>query len=526
MEILIADDSKMIRYMTLEVLHALGYNSISEAANVAEARTHMQRKKFDLIISDFHMPGETGLDFLRYVRATPEFSKIPFILLTTDGEKKNIVAAVQAGVQAYLFKPVQKIALAQKLTDLSKKFNFQPPNIVLSSTNSQISTESHSAHSLASYVTDLVPRKSGFSFDVTNYGLHSVETFIGKDMAEAFPATVLEKFPGARYVLICDQQSQAKSKDILDKWNQELGCFSVVIPDIATNKTYSQCSTIIDKLAAEGIDSSAVIIGFGNASVLDIAGFVAASYLGGIAFLVVPLSIGAFLDASVGAVRTVHGSQAKNLAAFPYDASLVWFDITDFITQADATYVYDCIEMLRYAFFGGSDMLEAITKTWDKVIKKEEAAVIELARMCFAARVSVRSLNISDTSKDAMLKFAQPITEALLVHQSKTPLHSGQALCKGILCMFDISNRAGTTVRASVPAFVELLKRMSLFKLADVVDCNAVYESAFNANPLKKAPCLALVREPGSVVFQENLAESLLHESLANVLNPPTEAKK
>jgi len=130
MEILIADDSKMLRYMTIEALHGLGYRQITEANNVSEAKNLMLGTQFELIICDLHMPGESGLDFLRYIRATPNFSKIPFILLTTDGEKQNIVAAVQAGVQAYLIKPVQKAMLGQKLTELAKRYNFTPPNTV------------------------------------------------------------------------------------------------------------------------------------------------------------------------------------------------------------------------------------------------------------------------------------------------------------------------------------------------------------------------------------------------------------
>jgi two-component system chemotaxis response regulator CheY len=129
MEILIADDSKMVRFMTVEALRGLGYKQITEANNVSEARNLMQGKMFDLIISDFNMPGETGLEFLRYVRATPKFEKIPFVLQTSEGDKKNIVAAVQAGVQAYIFKPVQKAILAQKLTELSKKYGFQAPEV-------------------------------------------------------------------------------------------------------------------------------------------------------------------------------------------------------------------------------------------------------------------------------------------------------------------------------------------------------------------------------------------------------------
>ena len=524
MEILIADDSRMIRYMTIEALNALGYRQITEASNVSEARNLMLgKKKFDLIISDFHMPGETGLDFLRWVRATPEFAKMPFVLLTTDGEKKNIVAAVQAGVQAYLFKPVQKQALAQKLMDISKKFNFQSPNIAVAQAVSAVpSTEIYSAQSLGSYATALKPQKVGFSFEITNYGSRSIEIFLGKEMSEALPATVLEKYSGVRTVLLFDQQTQNTSKDLLEKWNQELSCFNITVPNAATDKNLKQSEIILDQLAHEGIDSSAVIIAVGDSNLLDLAGFVAAAYLGGITLLVVPQTLQAFLNSSVGTIRSVHGSQHTNIAAVPYDASMVWYDLAGLVGQADSAYVNECMEFLRYAFFGGAEILDAVNKSWDRVIKKDESAVMEFARLCLAARVSVRSLAISDSAKMSLLNFAQPIANALLQAPLKTPLHSGQALCKAILCMFDASNRSGAIMRANVPAIVELLKRMSLFKIAEPIDIDAVYQGSFQAEPLRKPPLrIPLIRDPGTLVLQENVPEVLLRESLTAVLNPP-----
>jgi two-component system, chemotaxis family, chemotaxis protein CheY len=129
MEILIVDDSKMLRYMTRDVLRSLGYERYHEASHVDEARLRMGQHKIDLVISDFHMPKETGLDLLKWIRATPEYASTPVILLTTDGEKKTIISIVQAGVQAYLLKPVHKDSLGQKMAELSAKYGFPAPNL-------------------------------------------------------------------------------------------------------------------------------------------------------------------------------------------------------------------------------------------------------------------------------------------------------------------------------------------------------------------------------------------------------------
>jgi len=129
MEILIVDDSKMLRHMNVDVLRELGYTNFTEAGDVPEARIRLQQKKIDLVISDFHMPRETGLDLLKWIRATPPFTQIPVILLTTDADKSVIISIVQAGVQAYLLKPVKRESLGLKLKDISAKYGFQAPVI-------------------------------------------------------------------------------------------------------------------------------------------------------------------------------------------------------------------------------------------------------------------------------------------------------------------------------------------------------------------------------------------------------------
>ena len=113
--------------MVVTALNELGYMDIFEAADVGEAKNLLMANEINFIISDWHMPGESGLDFLKYVKSRPEYAELPFVLLTIENEKKNIVEAVKNGVQGYFVKPVQKNVLAQKMLELSKVYKFKPP---------------------------------------------------------------------------------------------------------------------------------------------------------------------------------------------------------------------------------------------------------------------------------------------------------------------------------------------------------------------------------------------------------------
>ena len=127
MKILVVDDAQVQRFITIKMLTELGYTDIIGCSSAEEAVIQLKDVEINLILSDLHMGGANGLWLLEYVRNNKMFSSIPFIMITSDHEKKMVLQALKLGLQNYLFKPVLKPDLASKLRDLSAKFNFQPP---------------------------------------------------------------------------------------------------------------------------------------------------------------------------------------------------------------------------------------------------------------------------------------------------------------------------------------------------------------------------------------------------------------
>jgi two-component system chemotaxis response regulator CheY len=75
----------------------------------------MQVKKYGLVISDWNMEPMTGYDLLREVRASPELSKTPFIMITAESKTENVIAAKKAGVSNYIVKPFNAATLKTKM---------------------------------------------------------------------------------------------------------------------------------------------------------------------------------------------------------------------------------------------------------------------------------------------------------------------------------------------------------------------------------------------------------------------------
>ncbi len=127
MKILVVDDSKTMRHVLITQLKELGYQKFLEADCVAAAKELFATETPTLIISDWNMPGASGLDLLKAVRANAATKETPFIMLTTETDRAKIVDATRAGLQSYLLKPIRKPVLEEKMRELAAAYGFLPP---------------------------------------------------------------------------------------------------------------------------------------------------------------------------------------------------------------------------------------------------------------------------------------------------------------------------------------------------------------------------------------------------------------
>ncbi|MCX8070307.1 MAG: response regulator [Thermodesulfovibrionales bacterium] len=103
---IIVDDSNTVRRLVRKIIETkIGSNNIYEASTGEEALKIIKEKQVDIIISDWDMPNMTGDELLYEIKNNPKTKHIPFIMMTTHGEKDFIITAIQLGVSHYLVKP-------------------------------------------------------------------------------------------------------------------------------------------------------------------------------------------------------------------------------------------------------------------------------------------------------------------------------------------------------------------------------------------------------------------------------------
>ena len=124
MKILVVDDFASMRQVVKKTLVSMGFSNICEAAGGADAMRKIEEgEPIGLIISDWNMPNITGLDLLNFVRSSEGSAKIPFLMITAEGNPENIIQAAKAGVSQYIVKPFTTEALQQKLEGVFSKQN-------------------------------------------------------------------------------------------------------------------------------------------------------------------------------------------------------------------------------------------------------------------------------------------------------------------------------------------------------------------------------------------------------------------
>ena len=106
--VLIVDDSPIMRIVAKQVMTSNGFEFIIEAGNGVEAEAALEKsltgRRFGLIISDYNMPQKNGLEFLKSVKASAEFANIPFIFMSTNTDREIISKMIAAGAKGYILK--------------------------------------------------------------------------------------------------------------------------------------------------------------------------------------------------------------------------------------------------------------------------------------------------------------------------------------------------------------------------------------------------------------------------------------
>ncbi|WP_353632032.1 response regulator [Pseudomonas canadensis] len=114
--VLVVDDASFIRDLVKKCLRNYFPGiKLEDAVNGKKAQAILMRESFDLVLCDWEMPEMSGLELLTWCREQPHLKAMPFVMVTSRGDKENVVQAIQAGVSGYVSKPFTNEQLLNKV---------------------------------------------------------------------------------------------------------------------------------------------------------------------------------------------------------------------------------------------------------------------------------------------------------------------------------------------------------------------------------------------------------------------------
>jgi len=123
MKILVVDDFSTMRRIIKNLLRDLGFNNTLEASDGTTALPMLKTGDFDLLVTDWNMPGMQGIDLLKAVRGDRSIAGLPVLMVTAESKRDQIVEAAQAGVNGYIVKPFTAQTLKEKIDKIWERLD-------------------------------------------------------------------------------------------------------------------------------------------------------------------------------------------------------------------------------------------------------------------------------------------------------------------------------------------------------------------------------------------------------------------
>lgn len=121
MKILIVDDFSTMRRIIKNLLRDLGFTNTHEADDGVTALPMLRSGDYDFLVTDWNMPGMSGIDLLKEVRSDAKLAALPILMVTAEAKRDQIIEAAQAGVNGYVVKPFTAQVLKEKIEKIFER---------------------------------------------------------------------------------------------------------------------------------------------------------------------------------------------------------------------------------------------------------------------------------------------------------------------------------------------------------------------------------------------------------------------
>jgi 3-dehydroquinate synthase len=269
---------------------------------------------------------------------------------------------------------------------------------------------------------------------------------------------------GSRAFVTTDANARAHAQAAADAL-QAVGfqTVSAVLPPGEPQKSLATASQLYDRLVEIPADRKTLVVAVGGGVIGDLAGFVAATYNRGLPLLMVPTTLLAMVDSSVGGKVGVNHPRAKNLIGAFHQPVGVWIDTATLQTLPDREYRSGLAEVVKYGVILDADFFAYLEANAEPILRREPGAVRHVvARCCRLKADVVEKDEREETGLRAVLNYGHTFAHAFeAVGGYGTWLH-GEAVAAGMVCASRLAERRGLVPAELTARQERLLAQFSL----------------------------------------------------------------
>jgi 3-dehydroquinate synthase len=236
----------------------------------------------------------------------------------------------------------------------------------------------------------------------------------------------------------------------------------VLISDGEEHKNLKSLSVIYDRLIAERFDRRSCVLALGGGVIGDLAGFAAASFLRGIAYVQVPTTLLAQVDSSIGGKTGVNHQDGKNLIGAFYQPRLVLIDVAVLQSLPRRELIAGLAEVIKYGIIADPALFQLLEGTIQKLIGLDHALLAQVIATSCAIKAKVVETDEREDDYRAVLNFGHTIGHALEAATAYRKYLHGEAIGIGMAQAAMISVQQCFCDQRSVERIRKLIKRAGL----------------------------------------------------------------
>ena len=230
--------------------------------------------------------------------------------------------------------------------------------------------------------------------------------------------------------------------------------------DAESRKNMRTVETVCRGLTRAGADRKSLIVAVGGGVVGDVAGYVAASYLRGVALVHIPTTLVAQVDSAIGGKTGVNLPEGKNLVGAFYPPRLVIADPLLLRTLPQRQFRSGLAEVIKYGVIADKNLFAYLEHNMPRVFRRDKAALDYLIARCAQIKASVVSRDEHESGLREILNFGHTFGHALESVTRYRRFQHGEAVAWGMIAAALLGHEIKTTSPSELSRIVSLVRRI------------------------------------------------------------------